>query len=345
MAGVLRTGRETRGVAGTRLVAAAVVAAVVVAAPMAVVTSAAAQTHRPEASYEAAFENDAFMYFIPRMRVSDREYTNGVWLATERNDAPLWGALMGETADCAGAETKDQQCLQSRFELGQKIYTPFISDDPPPTQRPYAGWLYMAMTARVAGDMAARSLRVELGATGPPSLAEETQTVIHAITRMPPPRGWEHQLPFEPGIVLRYEESRVLERRNAMGHRLADMVLAANASVGNVLTGIQGSAVLRAGYRLPHPWLRSPPANQVSIWASAGYRRQYVARDLFLDGGTFHDETSSVERIPTTGVWTLGVAAIVRDMRLGFTYTAEDRLYETQPFPHRYSAISITVRP
>lgn len=306
---------------------------------------AAGQEHRPEPSYEVAFENDAFMYFIPGMRVSDREYTNGVWLATERNDAPLWDRLVGGAASCLASVADGRRCLQSRFELGQRIYTPFISDDPPPNQRPYAGWLYVAATGRLAGEGAARSLRVELGTTGPPSFAEETQTLIHAITHMPPPRGWEHQLAFEPGIVVRYEESRALEHRNAAGHRLVDLVVAANASLGNVLTGVQGSALVRAGYRVPHPWLRRPRDEARSAWAFAGYRRQYIARDLFLDGAPPGEEGPSVERILTTGVWTLGVAAIVRDLRVGFTYTAEDFLYETQPFPHRYGAISVVVHP
>jgi len=304
-----------------------------------------AQEHRSEPSWEVGFENDAFMYLIPGMRVSDREYTNGVWLAMERNDAPLWGRLLPGRNDCVAAAADDRRCLQSRMEVGQRIYTPFIgTGEPPPQQRPYAGWLYLALTGRIAGDEAARSLKVEAGVTGPPSLAEQSQELIHAIARMPEPRGWEYQLPFEPGVMIRYEESRALAYRGAGGARIADAVLSANASVGNVLTGIQGSATVRLGYHLPHPWLRPRSTGSLSAWAFTGYRRQYVARDLFLDGSTFDDESPGVERIPTTSVWTLGAAATWHDVRLQFTFTAEDRLYRTQPFAHRYAAILIGLR-
>lgn len=310
-----------------------------------VAAPAAAQVPRERPAYQFVFENDIFVGAIPGRPHSDREYTNGVWIATERSRAPFWGRFMGEIPGCAAVDTVDRTCLQTRFELGHKMFTPNIrAQVPPPTERPYAGWLYGATTARVAMPNAARSLRLELGVTGPPSLGEQFQRVIHVLTSYPEPRGWDYQLAFEPGVHVKYEEAHLLDLLVPNGRRIADAVLTANASVGNVRTGVQGGAKLRAGYRLPHPWARVERSENFAVFGETEYRRQWVARDLFLDGNTF-SESRSVERIPTTDEWRYGVAVDVRDVRVQFTWVVEDPLYRTQPKPHRYGSLALTLRP
>ncbi len=323
----------------------ALVIAAMFASTMLIPGSAPGQTPRQQASFEAVFENDIFMGMIPGRAHSDREYTHGLWIATERNDAPLWSGLFPDIPVCAGADTTRTTCLQTRLEMGQKLFTPYIgAATPSPAERPYAGWLYGALTSRVASRAAARSLRIDLGVTGPPALGEEFQKVIHRITDYPPPMGWDHQLAFEPGLHLQYEERRLLEHRTASRGRVADVVLAANVSVGNVRTGVQGVLSARAGHRLPHPWMRYESMGELAAYVLGEWRYQWLARDLFLDGNTFA-ESPSVERIATTGEWRLGAGIEYRDVRLQFAYVGEDRLYETQPRPHRYGALTLVVRP
>ncbi len=296
-------------------------------------------------SIELAFENDAFMYFIPGMRISDREYTNGVWIATERNDAPVWGGFFDDLPACSAAPRPGGRCLQTRFELGQKIYTPYLrTADALPDERPYAGWLYASVDARRVSPRASRSLRLELGVTGSPSMAEEFQKVIHVVTGFPEPEGWRHQLGFEPGLIARYEERRLIERRAADGTGLADLILSAAASAGNVRAGAHGSATGRVGHRLPHPWLRADTSRETAVFGFLELRRQWLARDLFLDGSTFAD-SPSVDRIHTTGEWRLGAAVDYREVRVQFTYVSESRQYVTQPLEHRYGSLMLVFWP
>lgn len=298
------------------------------------------------ASIELAFENDAFMYFIPGKAISDREYSNGAWIATERNDAPVWGRLFDGIPACSVAPEVDDRCLQTRLELGQKIYTPEIrTADALPDERPYAGWLYASADARRVSPRASRSLRLELGVTGPPSLGEEFQKLIHLATGFSEPLGWHHQLGFEPGIIARYEERRLLERRAADGAGLADMIISAAASAGNVRTGVHGSVTGRLGHNLPHPWMRSSTAARgTAVFGFLELRRQWLARDLFLDGSTFN-ESASVERIRTTGEWRLGAAVDYREVRIQFIFVSEGHQYVTQPREHEYGSLSLVFWP
>src|SRR5690606_34973031 len=98
----------------------------------------AGQESPTENSLEIVFENDIFVGIIPGRPHSDREYTNGIWVASERNDAPVWGAALPHLQPCAAAAAPATTCLQTRLEFGQKIFTPYIqASPPPPTERPY----------------------------------------------------------------------------------------------------------------------------------------------------------------------------------------------------------------
>ena len=69
-----------------------------------------------------------------------------------------------------------------------------------------------------------------------------------------------------------------------------------------------------------------------------------TANVAILDGNTFEDGPS-VERIPHTGVLRIGAAFEYEDVRVQFVHFLEDKLYETQPRPHRYSSLSLTINP
>jgi len=305
--------------------------------------SAALAQDAPRNAYEIAFENDIFIGIVPGKPHSDREYTHGLWIAEERSDAPLWGSLFSGIPTCEDGGVATSTCLQTRFEVGQKIFTPHIREEiPSPTERPYAGWLYGSATARAVRTWASRSLRVELGVTGPPSLAEPFQKGIHRVTRYPQPKGWDHQLAFEPGVLLRYDERRLVEHVTASGRRVADAIVTLGATAGNVRIGVDGSVAVRAGSRLPHPWLRGTGASEPSGFVTLEVRRLWTARDLFLDGNTFTDGPR-VERIASTGEVRVGAAVEYADLWLEFTHVLEDKLYTTQPRPHRYSRLALVL--
>jgi hypothetical protein len=238
-------------------------------------------------------------------------------------------------------------CLRTNFEIGQKLYTPDTTSGriPDPDERPYAGWLYGAITGRAVSGRTARSLRLELGVTGPPALGEQTQRFVHWLIHTYQPESWDDQLPFEPGVLVRYEERhRLAERVRADGSSAADFIASASGSLGNVRTGVEGALTGRIGRPLRHPWVRAAPDRRIAWSGFAELRARWTAYDLFLDGTAFRD-SRGVERIPITGVWMLGGTVDYRETRVRIAVTGETRAYETQPRAHRYFTVGLTFRP
>jgi lipid A 3-O-deacylase len=325
-------------------VALALIAVASAAQPFTAVGVAPGNAQVPH-SFEVIFENDALHPGLPDERFSDREYTHGLMVASERNLAPVWGGLLPRMVPCSSTLRRSERCLQTRFEGGQKIYTPEIRDEiPSPEERPYAGWLYGSVTGRAVDSRSSRSLRAEVGVTGPLSMGESVQRLVHRVTGFPRPRGWDYQLGTELGVLAEYEERHLLERRLASGTRIADVILSSAATIGNVRTGIRGGVTFRAGHRLPHPWERSVAEHPLSVYGVGAFERSWTAHDLFLDGNTFRS-SRSVERIATTDAVRIGTGVQFGDLRFTLTIVFEDPLYVTQPKPHRYSTLTLTVRP
>jgi lipid A 3-O-deacylase len=295
--------------------------------------------------FEAVFENDAMTSWIPGRDNSDHEYSHGLWFGVESGEGEWLGRLFPEGAPCHTTRGGDRPCLITRLEVGQKIFTPRISEpDPPVTERPYAGWLFGAASARVVGPRIARSYRVEVGVTGAPSLGEHFQRFAHWVTQFNPPAGWDHQLGFEPALLVRYGERRLIGQRGHGGGRVADVIASGELDIGTVRTGATAGLMLRAGYRLPHPWMPKGSAGGPSVYGYAEMRQRWTGRDLFLDGNTFR-ESVGVDKVPFTRSMEVGIAAQYRGMRAGYSMVFEDRLYRTQPEPHLYSSVRISFHP
>ncbi|MEX2571598.1 MAG: lipid A deacylase LpxR family protein, partial [Gemmatimonadota bacterium] len=294
-------------------------------------------------AWDVVFENDALIGILPGKKNSDREYTHGLWLASEGSGDGLWRRVALGVAPCEADVEQDRPCLQTRVEFGQKIFTPDFSD--PPTgepQRPFAGWLFGATTGRIVSESVERSLRLELGVTGAPSMAELLQSVVHRLTNYPVPSGWDDQLAFEPGVLVRYGERYVVGGHREDGMRVVDLIPAWHVSAGNVRTDVQGGVTLRAGYRLPHPWRPLSPGEDLAAFGVLTLRERWTGRDLFLDGNTFQ-ESERVERRPFTGAAEAGWGVQYKGVRLTYTLVSEDRLYETQPRGHMYTRVGLTI--
>lgn len=303
-----------------------------------------AQVPRRGPTIELAFENDIFVGALGRPR-SDSEYTNGVWVALDVNTAPVWGKLFPEVPICRANESSSDRCLHTRFEIGQKMFTPDITlDPPPPDERPYAGWLYGAMAGRASTDRSSRGLRLEVGLTGPPSLAEEAQRFIHWTTGYPIPLGWDEQLAFEPGVHLLYDEQLRLPLISRGNQSIMEGMLTGAASIGNVRTGVLGAVGLRIGNELKNPWVYMENERAWRVEGTVRLQREWLARDLFLDGNTLGDGPS-IERIPTTDLWVLGGAVGQGRVRLNFDFVIQERLYRTQPKPHRWGSLRVSFVP
>lgn len=222
-----------------------------------------------------------------------------------------------------------EPCLHTRLTLGQRIYTPRRdAHTPVPGERPYAGWLYASAEISVVEALHRRTFGIELGITGPPAMGEPVQNGVHRLLRSEPQHGWAHQLRFEPGIQLRYEQSRPVEHSVPLvgpvrlGPEWALML-------GNVRTAAEVGGLLHAG------------ANAPGVYTHLRAHQEWVARDLFLDGNSLR-ETSSAERIPLVSEAELGVGYRWTRWALAYRFVLRSREYEAQPTAHRYGSLVLS---
>lgn len=291
-----------------------------------------------------AADNDAFNFWIPIPR-PDHDYTSGVRAVVELDGAPGWGRLLPSLRPCTG-KASGGACLATRWELGQEIYTPLKDGpDPVPGERPFAGWLYGAATAQVLEPERRRTLEVEAGVTGPPSMGESVQNRLHRVAGYRVLKGWDDQLPFEPGAVIRYTDTRLLVEPGIEKARLGAVTAGWGIAAGNVRTAAHVGMRAQAGYGVAHPWRlpherRGPGA---ALYATGGVRGEWVARDLFLDGSTFRNGPR-VRKLPLVAEAEAGAGLRIRNLVVEYAVVTRGREYRTQRAAHRYSTITVTLQ-
>lgn len=248
--------------------------------------------------------------------------------------------------------------------LGQQIYTPgqLALRDPDPLDRPYAGWLYSGVFFQRASSPLDRlpvleSFEVNLGMVGPASLAAQSQKTVHRWdTSSTFPRGWDHQLRNEPGLVLKYARLwRVAV--NDESSRYVDLVPRVGAAVGNVLTAAGAGATLRVGYELPQDF--GLPLNDSFVPATAAFEAppprwgfylfgglggRAVARNIFLDGNSFRDGPSVEKNLFVADLSYGVVLAFGRNFSLSYTHVTRTEEFKGQKGQDVFGSITGTVR-
>ena len=246
--------------------------------------------------------------------------------------------------------------------LGQSIFTPedirrtdLISDD-----RPYAGWLYAGLalsTERPRGD--ARMLdnfELDIGVIGPMSFAREVQTTWHELIGSPKPRGWDHQLKNEVGVLATYERKFPLPRID-LGGLEAELMPSAGVALGNVYTYGAAGMTLRLGDNVPYdygpPRIRpglqgssftpSGPEGGFGWYVFAGLEARAVARNIFLDGNTFRN-SHSVDKRPLVGDLQAGFVLRFDWGSLAFTNVFRTKEFDGQREADEFGSINLSVR-
>jgi lipid A 3-O-deacylase len=278
-------------------------------------------------------DNDAFDFWMLPWNRPDEEYTSGVHLTYEGGGAPRWARpVLRGYAPCGGTVGR---CANSRWELGQDIYTPSVSPDDPraaPGARPNAGWLYLTQAARVLSPSTFDELALTLGVTGPPSLGRFTQQLAHrAAPAFNRPTDWSQQIGFEPGAIVSYEA----RRRASLGDG-ADLTPYASASLGNIVTRAEGGFDLRIGWHLTAPWL--PSTKGLAFGITTGASGRAIARDAFLDGNTFH-ASPRVGHEALVGSGRAGVELRYRAFSAAFVAHNDTRSYAAGPKWHPWSSL------
>ena len=281
---------------------------------------------------------------------TDRHYTNGLKLSflgeTRVDESPALVQEITRYVPTLNSRTAREQTYKVGVSLGQNIYTPSDTQTTAPilTERPYAGWLYAALTFQAQSDDARLLRVVELtaGVVGPAAFGRQAQNNIHHLIGVARANGWSNQLHNEPGLILSWERRyRVGKVELPLFGLESDLIGRGGVSLGNVRTNVAAGFAVRLGWRLPPDFgsdlIRPAGGSLISAHRFSAYffgsgETRAVARDIFLDGNTWQ-ESQSVDKRPVAADLNLGLVLRTplsgpRLKGLQFTYTQNYRTKE-----------------
>jgi len=294
-------------------------------------------------AFSIRFENDCFSD-------TDENYTNGMSLALTQTGKGLLGGVWDIFGEAAGNRF-------ATYELTQLMFTPsnLRLSFPDPTDRPYAGLLYLGFTTHLQRENSLHSLKLIAGVAGPASFAEDIQRFSHTVLHSTHAQGWEHQIKNEPVINLAYEyryKYALTPRDNPFGVEVIPM---GGAFLGNYLIQAQADVQFRVGYHLPDdfgttvlrgsaylPFPQNDKAHQAwGIYAFAGGGASLVARNLTLDGNTFADSRSVSKHIFLPAA-EFGASLWTQWFQTTFSYVISGKEFHGQPKREDYGSVVLS---
>lgn len=319
---------------------------------VAAVGMAAAQQPLPAPDARAVLsllsENDSYA------ADTDRWYTNGFrfgWTSAEGTlPAPLAWVDGGLAGLLGPAQTR------WGLALGQSMFTPLDKRRrvPDPRDRPYAGYLYgeISLDRRTATTLDRFGLQV--GVVGPSALARQAQDVVHEFLGDRQARGWNYQLRDEPVFNLHWARTWRLPAASLPGGLAVDALPTLSLAAGTVQIYAGAGARLRLGQGLERdfgpPRIRpaigdapAPVGEGFGWYLFGGVGGRAVARDIFLNGNTWRENTPSVDHRPFVGDLELGAAVFWHNIRLSYTQVWRSKEFVAQPKSFRFGALSLSV--
>jgi lipid A 3-O-deacylase len=294
------------------------------------------------------FENDWFLD-------TDRHYTNGVrfsWLSGI-DSTPKWALTAIQKVPLFPIAAT----FRTNIAIGQNMYTSqdITIADPPPDERPYAGWTYGSIGLIAATGRQFDEIKLTLGVVGPLSMAEQTQELFHRNSGSSLPRGWDTQLGNEPGIVLAYQRIWRGAFSRSFGKDFGFEVSPhLGGALGNIHTYANIGLMMRFGMHLPidyGPPTIEPnlPGSEYFIYSGTfgwyvffGVGGRAVARNIFLDGNTFSDSRSVSKKI-LVGDLQYGIAITWRRMRLSYANVLRTKEFDSQEESDGFGSISFSM--
>lgn len=281
----------------------------------------------------------------------DRHYTSGVraaYLLPQRS-VPGWMEWA-----IGGLLQTEYEARRYEIAFGQHIYTPEEIEDPvpDPMDRPYAGWLFVSAGAASLRGSVVDQVELSLGVVGPAALADETQDLIHKIIGSTHAAGWDSQLENEPTVQLIRQRSWWLARgEKALGLEW-DVLPHAGFGLGNAVTYANGGITVSvgpksgSGYAAPRIGLTLPgngyfePSPQLYWQVFASFEGGYMARNIFLDGNTFRDDSPSIPKEDFVNEAQLGIQFSWGRNRFSYVQIRRSREFVDQQDSETYGALS-----
>lgn len=330
--------------------------------------AAAAPPPHESWTFTARFENDLFAS-------TDRFYTNGIklsWVSPDlswfqeldwlRRDAGLSRAVNGLLELLPYSDDAGRQ-RNLALSAGQMMYTPsdirqsdLIAED-----RPYAGWLYGSAAFHSKSYRVLDTFEIQAGLTGPWSLAQDAQDLIHELRGIDKARGWDHQIDTEFAFALIYDRKYRLLPRYDLGGRLSvDAIGHAGFALGTAFTRAVAGFEARIGWRLPADFGSAliRPAGETNAPADTADPRyrpdagfgfhlfaaatgRVSAHDIFLDGNTFSD-SHSVDRKLLVGDFVIGASLIRGRFKLSYAQAWRSAEFDGQGGGQAFGSVSLS---
>ncbi len=282
---------------------------------------------------------------------TDRHYTNGLALTLAGPNQTV--ADIGRELPLLGMDASQMRGSLGLI-AGQLIFTPdnIDSRDPIPTDRPYAGYLFLGGYAQRADDHVMDHVQVDLGLIGPSSGSETVQRGVHSLFALERPSGWDNQLHDEPTIQF-YARRKY---RFDFFDNAAQVIPEAGLALGTVYRHLEGHVTLRAGWNLPDDFGPGRIANVGSTFAIPDQGWMFyvfgrvggrvVQHNTFLDGNNYRDSLGiDEERLVGEAQLGLTLRYALERWAIGATYaqTFLTHEYERQPSGDAFGALSIFV--
>ncbi len=293
------------------------------------------------------FENDIFFN-------TDQHYTNGVALnyTTAPQDTPRWLEDFAHHLPFFGRTGE----VRTSYALGQDIFTPRRTGlvVPDPTDRPYAGYLYVGLGILSKSDSHLDQAELQLGVVGPASLGEDAQNWVHTVIGDRKALGWHFQLRDEAIANIFYERSwKLIPPKSILG-LFVDIEPHAGFAAGNAYDYANAGAMARLAstcrrFRAAAA-AAQPPGQQLlrAQWRTQrlclrGRRWTRGGPQHLLDGNSF--ETSrSVEKRILVGDVQIGAVVQLGGTRLSFTHVFRTKEFDTQASADQFGSVDLTFR-
>lgn len=297
---------------------------------------------------------------------TDGEYSNGVrltWSTTYRpdqNDQGLSKWEPGWLNKIPGGNHGAGRAVS--LAIGQAIYTPanIKKSEPDSTDRPYAGYSYLAAALHYRNPAVKTTWEVQAGVVGPQAYAEQAQNFFHDWAGTNRAQGWDYQLNNEPTLELIGERQWLLLRQEAAQGFGFDLIPHFGGQFGSVAILANLGGEMRWGWRLPNRFgvctIRGgcendsgrndenpPPGMALRSWyLFAGGDGRWVLRNIFLDGNNFTD-SPSVERMPLVGEVLAGVTVQYWITQLTCAAVYRTKEFETQGRSKSFGSFSLSL--
>jgi len=289
---------------------------------------------------EFGFQSDNDSYLA---QGSDRYYTNGLFIYFRR--------AVDQSKLSEGLEKKIYE-----ITAGQKMFNPISGQAPNPDRhdRPFAGYLYggAALTWLTSRESVWKA-GIELGTTGPNSLAEDAQELLHSVIGFYEIAGWEYQIRNQVHANFSLQYTKLIGR-SAGGS--TDFSFDGYVHGGTIFNAAGAGILFRTG-RINQLF------NSGSHHASIGHQPKtkglterefffyakpelsYIAYDATIQGSLFNDDSPITYGVkPLVFAQTLGMNYSSKRFTFDFGIVIKSKELKSRAYAHQYGSISMYYR-